>query len=95
MGLARVEWAELLFHEASDVTAAPQPSSELTAQVQASILLGIYHELRHGHDLVAANTRALNEHRAAMIAAGHAYDAGELSLAGSAGQLPPAREPFD
>jgi hypothetical protein len=64
--------------------------------VHASILLGIYHELRHGHDLVAANTRALNEHRAALVAAAGAEQGyGELSLAGSAGQLPPAREPFD
>jgi hypothetical protein len=93
MGLARIEYAELLFHEAPDVGGASQPSSELTAQVQASVFLAIYYELRHGHDQLTAHARALDQHRAAMAELTTAYRTAELM--GVQNGLPPAREPVD
>jgi hypothetical protein len=66
MGHARIEYAEMLLHEAPDVSGTPQPGCELTAQVQASIFLAMYYELRHGHDQLAAYARALAEHSAAL-----------------------------
>ncbi|WP_173128982.1 hypothetical protein [Kibdelosporangium persicum] len=99
MGHARVEFAEMLFAEAPDVNAAPQPSSELTAQVQASAMLALYYEMRHGNDLRAAHIRALEAHRLAL--AEHADRVPDempaLVSAGPAGEpgLPPAREPMD
>ncbi|MET0136561.1 MAG: hypothetical protein ABW215_23480 [Kibdelosporangium sp.] len=108
MGVARVEWAELLFNEAPDVTSAHQPGSELTAQVQASVFLAIYYELRHGNDQMAAYTRALEEHRAAMLSYGDELSpammapppplpGGLSAMMAQGGQpkLPPAREPMD
>ncbi|MBP2325074.1 hypothetical protein JOF56_005459 [Kibdelosporangium banguiense] len=97
-GHARVEFAELLFQEAPDVSAAPQPSSELTAQVQASSLLAIYYELRHGNDVRAAYVRALEEHRAALEEyATRVADVAPLAIPAqmSEPELLPVREPVD
>jgi hypothetical protein len=66
MGHARVEFAEMLFQEADDVGPGGAGSTELTAQVQASLMMALYYETRHGNDLLAAHTRALEEHRMAM-----------------------------
>jgi hypothetical protein len=93
MGNARVEFAELLFQEAPCPSGAPQPSSELTAQVQASVFLAMYYEMRHGHDLIAAHARALDEHKAAMLELARAYRPMELVTLQN--ELPPAREPID
>ncbi|WP_143446186.1 hypothetical protein [Kibdelosporangium aridum] len=98
MGHARVEFAEMLFAEAPDVGASPQPSSELTAQVQASALLAVYYEMRHGNDLRAAHIRALEQHRLALAEfAGGRAEVPALVPAGSGGEpeLPPARDPVD
>jgi hypothetical protein len=94
MGHARVEFAELLFQEAPDPSGAPQPSSELTAQVQASVFLAMYYEMRHGHDLIAAHARALDQHRTAMMELTRAFDPAEL-MSPLQNELPPAREPVD
>lgn len=95
MGHARVEFAEMLFAEAPDVNAAPQPASELTAQVQASAMLAVYYEMRHGNDLRAAHIRALEAHRLAL--AEYAGQAPALISAAPGGEpeLPPARDPID
>ncbi len=90
LGHARVEYAEMLFQEAQDPSGPPQPVSELTAQVQTSIFLAIYYEMRHGNDLIAAHTRALHEHKAALT---RAFDQEQLAPAQTA--LPPARLPVD
>ena len=66
MGHARAEFAEMLFQEADDVGPGGAGSTELTAQVQASLMMALYYETRHGNDLLAAHTRALDEHRMAM-----------------------------
>ncbi|ALG09496.1 hypothetical protein [Kibdelosporangium phytohabitans] len=98
MGHARVEFAEMLFAEASDVGAAPQPSTELTAQVQASALLALYYEMRHGNDLREAQIRALDAHRLALAEyAGHHLETPALMAAVQVGEpeLPPARAPLD
>jgi hypothetical protein len=98
MGHARVEFAEMLFQEASDVGASPHPSTELTAQVQASALLALYYELRHGNDLREAQIRALEAHRRAL--AEHAERVPEVpalmaAVSGGEPELPPARGPVD
>jgi hypothetical protein len=93
MGDARVEYAELLFQEAPDPCGPPQPTSELTAQVQASVFLAMYYEMRHGHDMIAAHARALDEHRAAMAQLTSVYAPAERIPI--ANELPPAREPVD
>jgi hypothetical protein len=93
LGHARVEYAELLFQEAPDPSGPPQPVSELTAQVQTSVFLAMYYELKHGHDLIAAHARALEEHRAAMSELTRAFDPAELMPVPS--ELPPARQPVD
>jgi hypothetical protein len=97
-GHARVEFAELLFQEAPDLSAAAQPSSELTAQVQASSLLAIYYELRHGNDVREAYLRALEEHRAALEEhASRVPDVAPLAIPAQMGEheLMPARESID
>ncbi|TCO65924.1 hypothetical protein [Actinocrispum wychmicini] len=94
LGLARIEYAEMLFQEAPEPCGAPQPTSELTAQVQASVFLAMYYEMRHGHDLIAAHAQALEEHRAAMLQLTRAYEADQLMPA-LQNELPPAREPVD
>jgi hypothetical protein len=97
-GHARVEFAELLFQEAPDVSAAAQPCSELTAQVQASSLLAIYYELRHGNDVRESYLRALEEHRAALEEyASRVPDVAPLAIPAQMGEpeLLPAREPVD
>nr|WP_042179791.1 hypothetical protein [Kibdelosporangium sp. MJ126-NF4]CTQ88394.1 hypothetical protein [Kibdelosporangium sp. MJ126-NF4] len=98
MGHARVEFAEMLFAEASDISASPQPATELTAQVQASALLALYYEMRHGNDLRAAQIRALEAHRLALTE--HADIIPEApalmaAMSGGEAELPPAREPID
>lgn len=98
MGHARVEFAEMLFAEAPDVNAAPQPSSELTAQVQASATLAMYYEMRHGNDLRAAHIRALEEHRLALAEfVARVADVPALITTVPSGEpeLPPARDPVD
>ncbi|MFG3437307.1 hypothetical protein ACGF0J_08690 [Nonomuraea sp. NPDC047897] len=45
---------------------ADRSAGELLADAQLSMLQAIYHELRHGHDLAAAQTAALAEHSAAL-----------------------------
>ncbi|GAB3908618.1 hypothetical protein ACFQ1S_13670 [Kibdelosporangium lantanae] len=94
MGDARVEYAEMLFHEAPDPSGPPQPVSELTAQVQTSIFLAMYYEMRHGHDLIAAHLQALEDHRTAVAELTRAFEPSEL-LAAIPNELPPAREPVD
>lgn len=109
MGHARVEFAELLFQEADDVGPGGAGSTELTAQVQASVMMAMYYELRHGHDLLAAHTRALDEHRMAMAdfiaraTTGPALSVVPVPASGPIipaqatveAELPPAREPVD
>jgi hypothetical protein len=98
MGHARVEFAEMLFAEAPDVNAAPQPASELTAQVQASAMLAVYYEMRHGNDLRAAHIRALEAHRLALAEyAGQVPEVPALISAAPSAEpeLPPARDPVD
>ncbi|MCE7003887.1 hypothetical protein LWC34_13765 [Kibdelosporangium philippinense] len=98
MGHARVEFAEMLFAEASDVGAAPQPATELTAQVQASAMLAVYYEMRHGNDLRAAHIRALEQHRLALEEYADRVSEGPAlltSVSGGEPGLPPAREPMD
>jgi hypothetical protein len=96
MGDARVEYAEMLFQEAQDPAGAPQPVSELTAQVQTSIFLAMYYEMRHGHDLIAAHMKALEEHTSAIADLTHVFTPQELLPAPElTPELPPAREPVD
>jgi hypothetical protein len=45
---------------------APQTWSERVADAQLVVLQAIYRELRHGHDLAAAQTAALTEHTKAL-----------------------------
>jgi|SRR3954468_12600360 hypothetical protein len=94
MGDARVELAEMMFQEAPDPSGAPQPVSELTAQVQTSIFLAMYYEMRHGHDLIAAHLQALEDHRTAVAELTRAFEPSAL-LAAIPNELPPAREPVD
>ncbi|ONI76069.1 hypothetical protein ALI144C_35810 [Actinosynnema sp. ALI-1.44] len=99
MGHARVEFAEMLFAEASDVGAAPEAATELTAQVQASALLALYYEMRHGNDLREAQIRALDAHRLALAEHTDRQMLETPALLGAVPggdhELPPAREPID
>lgn len=56
--------AEALYERASHTI--DQLESSTSPDPQLMVLQAIYHELRHGHDQVACQTAALNEHAAAM-----------------------------
>lgn len=56
--------AEALYERASRKIDQLEDSS--SPDTQLMVLQAIYHELRHGHDQVACQTAALNEHTAAM-----------------------------
>lgn len=54
------------FEDADLAELANRSADERRADAQLMMLQAIYHELRHGHDQVAAQTAALAEHSAAL-----------------------------